>query len=282
MARKKKQEEGSAGANWMDTYGDMITLVLTFFVLLFSMSTIDSAKWEMLVATLTGTPLAVVAPLNPGRSVAPDAENTKPNPPTAEELEQMEQEATSKAEFNELLEKINALVEEKNLESSLLVEANEDQILLRFLDSLLFDSGEHVLREDSHAIVDDVMQIIQATQQWIREIDIEGHTDNVAIRAGSRYRNNWDLSVMRAATVAIYFEENSTIDPTKLKPSGCGETMPVATNDTPEGRARNRRVDVVIHREIVETTYEPYPQTTQEDAGDPFQERTGELWEEGL
>jgi len=278
MARKKKAEEGSSGAYWMDTYGDMITLVLTFFVLLFSMSTIDAAKWEQLVATLTGTPMAVVAPLNPGRSIAPDPSTAKPEPHEAAYTQQ-ELEELSQRSFDELLEMVNELVEERELEDSLLIEVHENEIMLRFLDSLLFDSGKHVLREDSRAVVSDVLGILDETQEWIREINIEGHTDTVPIRASSMYRNNWDLSVMRAATVASFFESNSTIDPTKLKPSGCGETMPIDTNSTEEGRMHNRRVDVILRRIVIEVEIVPAA-PFDDGTSDPASVRTVELWDD--
>ncbi len=276
MARKKKADEGGGGAYWMDTYGDMITLVLTFFVLLFSMSTIDAAKWEALVATLTGTPMAVVAPLNPGRSIAPDPADQEPEPMTPEQVEAAEREAESVQNFDNLYQQIVELVEQKSLESMLLVERRENEIMMRFVDSMLFDTGSDNLKTDSLIIVTDIVDILEQTQEYIRLIHIEGHTDNRPIN-NQRFHDNWDLSALRATSVGRFIMNHSDIDRTKFSVAGRGEEIPIDTNETEEGRARNRRVDIRVERDVIESDYMPYP---NQEPGATAPPRTQELWDD--
>ncbi len=245
--RKKREEQEEEGAPaWMNTYGDMVTLLLTFFVLLFSFSTIDAQKWEKIVSSLSGTPFVAIQALNPGDVQGEDLKelNADPTPtPTPEEIDANVQEI--KERFDELYEKIKTHVQENNLGSLLNVESQDSAILIRMSDSALFDSGKDSLKPDAKMILSSLCVIIGEYDELIYCIRVEGHTDNVPIH-NARFSDNWELSASRALVVVRYMLSMTEIKPAKFIPMGYGEYHPVDTNKTAAGRASNRRVDFVL------------------------------------
>lgn len=242
MASKKPQEDNPPGAPaWMTTYGDMVTLVLTFFVLLFSFSTIDEAKWDDLVEAFTGIRFTVIQPLDPYAAVQGfEMASPRPSPAQQNNVEQQQKEA-----FDELYERIKESIEENNLSSMLSVDKSEDVILLRMTDSALFDSGKADIKPDALDLLRMVSLIFDEYEPNIEGIRIEGHTDNVPIHT-AQFESNWELSTARATRVLQVFLANSIIPPAKYTASGYSEYHPVATNETEDGKAKNRRVDFVI------------------------------------
>lgn len=247
--RKKPEEPQEEGAPaWMNTYGDMVTLVLTFFVLLFSFSTVDAQKWKEIVQSFSGNRnFAAIEMVNPQvasysaleQDIGSSGPKKTPNAPF-EEMSVTEQ-------FNELYEKIKGHIETNGLEDTLQVAKSEGLIVIRITDQALFDSGSDEIRQDSLTMLQSIMQMFETYQESIAQILIEGHTDNVPIKS-ARFRSNWELSTARAVTMVEYCIENSTISPLKYAASGYGEYHPVASNDTEEGKSKNRRVDFVIIR----------------------------------
>lgn len=248
MAGKRRkveppQEEGAPA--WMNTYGDMVTLVLTFFVLLFSFSTIDAKKWEQIVNSFSGTHIVAIAPLDPGE-VPPH------NTETEDEAKSVEAKnipaasiAKQKVLFDELYKQIKQHIIDNQLETQLNVTKNEYVIILRITDSALFDSGKDLIKPNAKPMLQEVSKIIDSHDDVIKRITIEGHTDNVPI-SSLRFRDNWDLSACRAGSALQFVESVTDIDSAKFAVCGYGEYRPVASNDTEEGKAKNRRVDFVI------------------------------------
>ncbi len=239
MSERKKppeaQEEGAPA--WMCTYGDMVTLILTFFILLFSFSTIDAKKWEEVVASFTGARMIVIQPLDPGAvEKGFDFPTPRPTPPANEE---------QKEEFDELYQRIRQHIQDNDLESQLAVDKSDDVILLRVTDSILFDSGKADIKPEAHTLLAKVAQLFDEYETSIAGIRIEGHTDNVPIHT-AQFNDNWDLSTARATGVLRFFLTRSVIPPPKYTASGYGEYHPVASNLTDEGKTQNRRVDFVI------------------------------------
>lgn len=237
--RKKPPEEQEPGAPaWMTTYGDMVTLVLTFFVLLFSFSTVDAKKWEGLVSSFSGMRLVAIEPLDPSSAVK-GFDMPTPRPTSALEAEQL------KDEFDELYQRIQNYIDDNQLQSQLAVDKHEDVILLRVTESILFDSGRDIIKPEATELLRKVGLIFDEYEQSIAGIRIEGHTDNVPINT-AQFESNWELSMARAVRVLRFYLANSIIEPPKYTVSGYGEYHPIATNDTEEGKAQNRRVDFVI------------------------------------
>jgi chemotaxis protein MotB len=252
MRNRKKpeppEEEGSPA--WMNTYGDMVTLLLTFFVLLFAFSTIDAQKWEEIVSSLSGTPFVAIQALDPGDVKADeqpldetswDLPEPTPQPSTVNGMNVEE----VKERFNELYEKIKVHVQQNGLEKDLNVIMEDEAILIHMTDSALFDSGRDQIKENAKIILTDLCAIFVQYDDLIRTVRVEGHTDNVPIQ-NAKFEDNWMLSLSRAHKVVKYMLSVMDVDPAKMDPHGYGEYHPVDVNTTEEGKARNRRVDFVL------------------------------------
>ncbi|HQO42978.1 MAG TPA: flagellar motor protein MotB, partial [Bacillota bacterium] len=178
MPKKRVQDEPSPGAPaWMSTYGDMVTLLLCFFVLLFSFATLDVQKFEAIAQSMSGS----LGVLDSGMtlSMEPLANSFPADSPT-EEVE----------EFKKLYEQMSEYIKENNLEASITLRLDERGLLVRFMDDVLFDSGKADLTPKARDIINKVAEIIRQNDKNIR---IEGHTDNVPINT-FRFPSNWELS----------------------------------------------------------------------------------------
>jgi chemotaxis protein MotB len=259
--QKKKKQEEEGVAPWLATYGDMITLVLTLFVLLYSFSSIDAVKWDRLVSSLSGTPFVAIQALDPSR-IGPDSranedlEDTTESENDAAEEEEHEVEArptdgnssdadTVKEQFDELYMKISEHIKNNQLETKLNVEKLDDFIILHITDSTLFSSGKAYIKPESKEMLHKVADLFAEYNSIIKIIRIEGHTDNRPIH-NDEFKSNWELSTTRAVNVLRYFLGITDIENNKFCASGYGEYHPIATNDTKEGRSINRRVDFLI------------------------------------
>lgn len=238
MARKKHEEQKAGAPEWLATYGDMMTLLLVFFVLLFSMSSVDTQKYKAVVQSLSGS----LGMLDSGTTVTmePLINNFPSDSPTAS--------PTQYKEFGDMQEELEKLLDENDLKGKIKLELNERGLIVRFLDNVLFDSGKADLTPEAKTIIDKVSIILQ---QSSNRIIIEGHTDNVPIST-YRFPSNWELSTTRAVNVVKYMIENNHIDPIRLSAAGYADQHPINDNSTPEGRNSNRRVDMVILRSDLE------------------------------
>ena len=265
MKKDDEPEDEGSGYNWMDTYGDLVTLLLCFFVLLYSFSSLNQEKWEELVSAFSGTygasaiqafditsvreePITIDSMVN---MAARDTED-QTDPAAQQEQQEPDQQALEQQEkidetFDALYEKILMYIELNGLEGLISVSRTDDFIILRFNEIALFDSGSATIRPESEETLNYLIEIIANNINAIEMVDIEGHTDNVPIST-AEFKDNWDLSVKRATNTLRILLSSGLIDATKLSVNGYGEYHPIATNDTPEGRALNRRVDFVLNK----------------------------------
>ena len=269
MAKKKKKDSGGGAANWMNTFADLMNLLLCFFVLLFSMSSVDADKFEALVQSLEhsfsilpqggssiGDGQMVAAGVNQlqlldqyykeaansaSKEEGEDNEEEEQNPEQA--LKEEMAEAGLK-ESEEMAEQLEKLLEEQRIGDQVEVDANAQFVRLTLNGALLFDSGQSQIREDALPLVDKLSLILENYDSSL--IDIEGHTDNVPI-SNEKYESNDVLSAYRAFAVKDYVFGKTVLEAGKINATGCGEYNPVADNGTPEGRARNRRVEIKIY-----------------------------------
>jgi chemotaxis protein MotB len=251
--KKTEPEEERSGYSWMDTYGDMVTLLLCFFVLLYSFSTLNEAKAKELVSAFSGTYGASAIQAFDITDVKEDAiridqmvDFETRNKKQQDDEQSGLQEEVDKA-FDELYRRIVLYIEQNNLGGQMSVSRTEDVIILRFREIALFDSGSATIRPESAETLKHFVRIITDNIGAISMVDIEGHTDTVPIHT-AEFEDNWDLSVKRATNTLRILLDMALIDETKLSATGYGEYHPVATNDTPEGRAENRRVDFVLNK----------------------------------
>ena len=265
MAKRKPEEPPKGAPAWQATFADLMNLLLCFFVMLFSMSTMDAQKFELLAASFNQTfsifsagATAIgdgflisngVSQLNELddyiNSTGKSAEGETIPEDLQEAAEMMEQAKLEASE--ELAEVIEEALEEKQLENEIDIEFTSQYVQLTLNGALLFDSGSTELKEEALPILNQVGIILQ--QYSTSTIEIEGHTDNVPM-SGSKYSNNDELSNGRALSVFYYLEENTTLNPANIKHSGRGEYIPIADNSTPEGRAQNRRLEIRIYNSL--------------------------------
>lgn len=234
MSRKKKNKESEVNTEaWLATYADTITLVLTFFVLLYSYSSIDAIKFQKLTNSLQ----SVLSGEN--RTSPIDFEYTGEIP-----IIQPSQDVTQgkNSETEDIYSKVKSFVEANELKDVVEIKKDVRGVIIELKDNVLFDSARAIIKEQSRPVLDKITNLIVS---FPNEIIVEGHTDNVPIH-NYEFASNWELSTQRAVNVLKYFVENKGLDPKKFQAAGYGEYRPIATNDTNANRAKNRRVNILI------------------------------------
>lgn len=271
MAKKREEEAPKGSPAWMATFSDLMNLLLCFFVLLFSMSSIDEAKYEELVVSLSnsfsifsggGSAIGEGTLISNGVSQlnelddyysdmgkASDEEETTEGDPLKEYKEQLKKEQKEQAE--QLYDELSEMLGEKQIvdKVSLGLDDQYQYVKISLSGAILFESGQADFLSDAKPVLSKVGDILKLYDDSL--IKIEGHTDNVPVSNG-RYADNMELSTARATSVWRYFVYTKGLDPKTLEASGRGEYARVANNDTAEGRARNRRVEIKIYTESEE------------------------------
>lgn len=207
-------------ALWVVTYGDLMSYLMIFFLILFSFAIAknDKTKQKKYEESLV------------------KIQQTFGGKISKEYLEKKKQEMKE-----ENFEKKIQELQKKDDKNLLEVEMNEKRIKLILKEGILFDSGSAVLKSDAKNIL---LPVIEELKKLSNDIIIEGHTDNVPVKGG-KYTNNFELSMARAYSVIEFMEKNG-IDPKRLSGIGYGEWRPIADNSTPQGRARNRRIEITL------------------------------------
>lgn len=260
MAKQRKEDPPKGSPAWMNTFSDLMNLLLCFFVLLFSMSSVEEEKFQAVIASFQntfsilpngGSAVGEGTLISSGVSQLELLDNyykDKTNSESQNEEEEADvEEAYQKLELSEsekMAEEIEASLKQYGIQDDVDVSFNAEYVLLNMNGTLLFDSGEADIKEEAYPLIEKLGKIIEKYDQNI--IEVEGHTDNVP-QSSSKYADNNVLSMFRALTVADYLRNATTIDPAYLKSSGRGEYRPIAENSTPEGRALNRRVEIKIY-----------------------------------
>ena len=226
----KKKRGGSGGANWMDTYGDMVTLLLCFFVMLYSMSTMDKEKWIALVESFNPN---AVTEQNPGGHEVGDGTSTL----TQEQVD---------ADIEALYQAMQQYVQEENLTAQISITKGSGYVFVSFDDTVFFDGDSYKLRDEGKKVLDQVAASIAEVSGSIDEIRVLGHTAQARADQPNTVEVDRFLSSNRAAVVTVYLQEKNIIDPARLVSIGYGQWRPVADNSTSEGRAQNRRVELMV------------------------------------
>ena len=279
MAKRKVEESSGGEASWLNTFADLMNLLLCFFVLLFAMSTVDADKWDQLVQSMqnsfsilssggntVGEGMMIASGVSQlelldeyyrekTNSSSEDTEEQEPldefetngsepkDKDGEEELKEELEEAGLK-ESEEMAQKIEQELIKQQIGDQAEVDVNAQFVRITLSGALLFDSAQAQIREDALPLVDKLALILEKYNNSL--INIEGHTDNVPI-SNERYENNDLLSAYRAFAVKDYILGKTALEPGKINATGCGDYNPVADNSTQEGRARNRRVEIKIY-----------------------------------
>lgn len=262
---KRRQEDSGPSQGWMATFSDLMNLLLCFFVLLFSMSTVDAEKFQQMAASLAssfsvlpsgGSTLkddgilvsSGVSQLNAlsdyYNNVGLNAEGDV-SQEVEDAYEKVEKEGL--AESEQMADIIESALEEKNIADQVEVTATSKYVELSLNGGILFDSGRDELKEEAVSIIDRVADVIYQYNNNL--ITIEGHTDNNPINT-AKFPDNMMLSQYRAYAVFDYFVNTKGFDPATMMSSGRGEAVPIASNATAEGRAQNRRVEIKIYNSL--------------------------------
>lgn len=238
MARNKKNKDGGLrGDEWMATYADTVTLLLTFFVLLYSMSSVDSEKTKSISNAFTS-----IMSGEGGNSILEYNLYNGEVPLIGGETEEKGEDGEELTEQKKLYNNLKKFVADNNLKGVVEIIDDERGVAMQLRDNILFETSSSDLREESKEILNKLLTIIQPLDNPIL---VEGHTDNRAIKT-SKFPSNWELSADRAVNVVRYFVEVMGQDPKRFSAIGYGEFQPVAPNDSYEGMAKNRRVDILI------------------------------------
>lgn len=227
---KKRGKSAESGANWMDTYGDMVTLLLCFFVLLYSISSVDQAKWEMLVKSFNPDAEKVSQIVNDD---VPEGEDDVPG-------------SLGEDAFDELYDKLKEAVKEAGLEAQVELFQGDGFTFVTFRDSIFFDGDSSVLKQEGTAILEQFASVLSGSADAIQEIRVLGHTSQASPDYPNEAEPDRMLASARAARVVAYIQEKGMIAPEKLSSAGYGQYRPIAPFDTPENRAKNRRVELLI------------------------------------
>jgi len=232
MAREKKKSEGLSGNEWMSTYSDTVTLLMTFFVLLFVITSQNNESASKVV----------LEALNGGGSSILQFDLYDGEVPLIGGESDMEGEGVLTKKEQTYKEAKDFLSNNQELKDIVTIEDNERGVLVQLKDNILFESASSQLREESKMILNKVSDLLSNLDN---DILVEGHTDNIPINTYD-FPSNWELSADRAVNVVRYFVEARGLDPTRFSASGYGEYHPVAPNDTYENMAKNRRVNILI------------------------------------
>jgi chemotaxis protein MotB len=218
---------------WLLTYADLITLMMVFFVVLYSMSSADTTKFKKMSASLTqafnvdvmqGQAAVSIGNGEPAVSAANDSLISDAQVPQVARLQNQ----------------IEAVLDGAAQTPEVSVSVDREGIVIRLSGSYLFDSGRAELKPNSRAVLDTIAAELKLLSNEIR---VDGHTDSTPIES-TRYPTNWELSTARALAVTRYLTEHDSVQSTRLMAAGFGEFRPLYVNDTREHRALNRRVEI--------------------------------------
>ena len=227
------QEEVEEGAPlWVVTFGDLMSLLMCFFVLLLSFSEMDRNKYRLVSGSMRNA-FGI-------QRKKPVFESPKGQKMISREFDQ----AIVLVKIQDLIDPLIQDMEEEfqEFKGAVDIEVEEDQVTIRMMGEATFDTGQAKLRKQFLPLLLKIGEVLAKTKG---EIIIAGHTDNVPL-IGGQFRSNLGLSMARAGSVAEYLLKSTSIDPKKLSTMGFGEYRPIASNDTAQGRNKNRRVEIIV------------------------------------
>lgn len=276
MAKRKEPpaEEGSPA--WMATFSDLMNLLLCFFVLLFASSTMDEGKIQKIAASFNNTTFSIIDNSSTtmvvgdmtsgGVTQIPDVDSlmneagknvegntgdqsvssrTDAEKLSDEEL-QKEYDKRGEKQSEEMYDEIVQMTESQQIDDQIMIDYNHQYVELDLNGSILFDPGQAEVKDESKLFLQKIALILVKYKYSV--IEIEGHTDNVPM-SSARFENNRELSVERARKVYEYIVTQENFIDENIKIAGYGESRPIASNATEEGRAKNRRVTIKIYNQ---------------------------------
>lgn len=248
---KKREKKQPDLGNWMDTYGDMVTLLLCFFVLMYSISTVDQQKWKLVVESFNPSEIESDEMIViDGKVVQKDGEISGNVPPDSTSVD---------TAFDELYLTLVAAVKDLNIQDSVELTKGDGFTFISFRDRVFFNGDSSVIREEGKEILNRFSEAMKIADNSIKEIQVLGHTSLADPNRPNNIRNDRTLSAQRSAEVIIYLQSKNAVAPEKMIGLSFGQYRPIDTFDTEEGRSRNRRVELlIIKEESEEQTLDEY------------------------
>ena len=266
MAKKVKHPEHVNHERWLVSYADFITLLFATFTALYALSKADASKAKAVAdgmreafgvsgAKMVNMEALDVNGIPSDRSRMPTGngnENNPPIPPSTKEA--------GKQEFEQIKKEVEEYLMTKGLYDKVAVDRQERGLVVSLKDGGVFESGQAEVKPESYKVLEELAKKILSYRNPVR---IEGHTDNIPIRSRT-YPTNWELSSARATNMVRVLTDRFHVPASKISATGYGDSRPKTSNDTPAGRARNRRVDIVILSDSGEASE---PETIIDESG---------------
>jgi len=231
MARKKRAEEHENHERWLVSYADFITLLFAFFVSMYAISSVNEGKFRIMSE-------ALAIAFNPSLYTSTRMQE---GPRFVRE-----QKSHMAHEFKDMntnnFQKLQTALKKLEAEKKLTLLMDDQKITIRISESTLFGPGSDDLVPEAIPVLNEVANVLKDIPNNIR---IEGHTDNIPINT-EKFPSNWDLSSLRSIRILKFLVNDHKYDPRKMSALGYGEYRPIDTNDTPDGRNKNRRVDIMV------------------------------------
>lgn len=238
--KKRTKEPESVDESWLLPYSDLLTLLLALFIVLFASSTVDTEKLERMSAVFNEV-------FDGGHGIMDSSAPTPTPVPIPNDLDGEESENSSYVEDQRSLGEIQARVDEyiavHELENQFETAMSDEGLLVTIRDSVLFNPGKADIKAEYLPLAEELTELLVFDPP--RHIVVTGHTDNVPMNS-PQFGSNWELSVMRAVNFLKLMMRNEEVNPLLFSAKGYGEFQPIEANDTPEGRNKNRRVEVLI------------------------------------
>lgn len=242
MARRKPEEhhEEHADETWLIPYSDLLTLLLALFIVLFATASVDAQKLQQMAESFNAAFNGSPSVFDKQPSIA---ESQSSSPVEKESSEAYKNQAMEAVQLNEVKKKLDNYIKNNSLGGVLQTALTEDGLVVRIQDSALYSSGQANLLPESRRWASVIAKMLGTLSQ---SVVISGHTDNVPINT-AEFPSNWDLSSKRALNfMKFLLAENPDLKPERFSAIGFGEYRPAAVNTTSDGRAKNRRVEVLI------------------------------------
>ncbi|QEM69639.1 OmpA family protein [Geobacter sp. FeAm09] len=251
MALKREPEKHPNHERWLVSYGDFITLLFAVFVTLYAMSQTDKKKVEEVMQSLQQSfgmvtagapapkinviqskPISVIPTIKPEMSIAPSGRARSGQARTRAE----------EKDFRQIKSSIEAYLVKQGAQSKVNLTITRRGLIVSLKEAGFFDSGQAQIKQSAYELLNTIAEVMT---QYNNPLRIEGHTDNIPIST-AQFPSNWELSASRATNVLKYLLKYYDAEPEKISATGYGEFRPVTDNSTPENRAKNRRVDMVL------------------------------------
>ncbi len=247
-AKKHKKHEEHIPESWLIPYADILTLLLALFIVLFASSSVDVKKLSQLSAVFSTV-------FDGGSGVMDNPSPVETDIPSSETLSAYQED---QRQLKEIETDVEQYIASKELEGKFDTKMTEDGLLITIKASVLFDPGQAVISSKYEYIAKDLAKVLNLKPK--RSVVVSGYTDTVPT-TGSQFSSNWELSAIRAVNfLTLLVNSNKELDPAYFSAKGYGENNPIASNDTAEGKAKNRRVEVLV-QPLVKEDGSSYEQT---------------------